>query len=95
MTPQVSGAVTPHVAVTPGSTPGRTPLRDKLNINPEEQLTDPAYAKHVVREASSLFLLKKVFPLKIQVKYFSLAAKGKFAAAEAGSPVTSSPQERF
>lgn len=55
MTPQVGGALTPRAAATPGLTPGRTPLRDKLNINPEEQLTDPAYAKHTVSEASSLF----------------------------------------
>uniref|UniRef100_A0A674MLJ1 Cell division cycle 5-like protein n=1 Tax=Takifugu rubripes TaxID=31033 RepID=A0A674MLJ1_TAKRU len=50
MTPQAGGAMTPRGAVTPGLTPGltpgRTPLRDKLNINAEEQLTDPAYAKH-------------------------------------------------
>lgn len=55
MTPQVGGAVTPRAAGTPGSTPGRTPLRDKLNINPEEQLSDPAIAKHAVSEAASCF----------------------------------------
>lgn len=60
MTPQVGGAMTPRVAVTPGLTPGRTPLRDKLNINPEEQLTDPTYAKHVVSEASSIFPPKDI-----------------------------------
>lgn len=58
LTPQVGGAMTPRGAVTPGLTPGRTPLRDKLNINAEEQLTDPVYAKHIVSEASSCFLLK-------------------------------------
>lgn len=58
MTPQAGGAMTPRGTVTPGLTPGRTPLRDKLNINAEEQLTDPAYAKHAVSEASSCFLLK-------------------------------------
>uniref|UniRef100_A0AAQ5XUV3 CDC5 cell division cycle 5-like (S. pombe) n=1 Tax=Amphiprion ocellaris TaxID=80972 RepID=A0AAQ5XUV3_AMPOC len=46
MTPQAGGAMTPRGAATPGLTPGRTPLRDKLNINSEEQLTDPAYGKH-------------------------------------------------
>uniref|UniRef100_A0A3Q1EVE1 Cell division cycle 5-like protein n=1 Tax=Acanthochromis polyacanthus TaxID=80966 RepID=A0A3Q1EVE1_9TELE len=46
MTPQAGGAMTPRGTTTPGLTPGRTPLRDKLNINSEEQLTDPAYAKH-------------------------------------------------
>lgn len=48
MTPQAGGGMTPRGAVTPGLTPGRTPLRDKLNINSEEQLADPAYAKHLV-----------------------------------------------
>lgn len=50
MTPQGGGGMTPRGAVTPGVTPGRTPLRDKLNINTEEQLADPAYAKHLQRE---------------------------------------------
>uniref|UniRef100_A0A3Q4MIY1 Cell division cycle 5-like protein n=1 Tax=Neolamprologus brichardi TaxID=32507 RepID=A0A3Q4MIY1_NEOBR len=45
MTPQVGGAMTPRVGGTPGLTPGRTPLRDKLNINTEEQLADPAYQR--------------------------------------------------
>lgn len=58
MTPQAGGAMTPRGAVTPGLTPGRTPLRDKLNINAEEQLADPAYAKHAVSEASACYLLK-------------------------------------
>ncbi|CAB1331020.1 unnamed protein product [Coregonus sp. 'balchen'] len=51
MTPQ--GGLTPKGpgTVTPGVTPGRTPLRDKLNINTEEQLADPAYAKHLQRES--------------------------------------------
>lgn len=48
MTPQSGGGMTPRGAVTPGVTPGRTPLRDKLNINSEEQLADPAFAKHMV-----------------------------------------------
>uniref|UniRef100_A0A4W6C2V9 Cell division cycle 5-like protein n=1 Tax=Lates calcarifer TaxID=8187 RepID=A0A4W6C2V9_LATCA len=51
MTPQAGGGMTPRGAATPGLTPGRTPLRDKLNINSEEQLTDPAYAKHMQRES--------------------------------------------
>ncbi|KAM4607720.1 cell division cycle 5-like protein [Polymixia lowei] len=59
MTPQAGGAggMTPRGPTTPGSTPGRTPLRDKLNINTEEQLADPAYAKHLQRE--SLHQLKQ------------------------------------
>lgn len=48
MTPQSGGGMTPRGAVTPGVTPIRTPLRDKLNINSEEQLADPAFAKHMV-----------------------------------------------
>uniref|UniRef100_A0A8C4HF09 Cell division cycle 5-like protein n=1 Tax=Dicentrarchus labrax TaxID=13489 RepID=A0A8C4HF09_DICLA len=51
MTPQAGGVMTPRGAVTPGLTPVRTPLRDKLNINSEEQLADPAYAKHMQRES--------------------------------------------
>ncbi|XP_049591101.1 cell division cycle 5-like protein [Syngnathus scovelli] len=51
MTPQASEALTPRGPVTPGLTPLRTPLRDKLNINSEEQLADPSYAKHVQRES--------------------------------------------
>lgn len=71
MTPQVGGALTPRAAGTPGLTPGRTPLRDKLNINPEEQLSDPAFAKHAVSEDASLFLLKTfVFRFKMHIKYF-------------------------
>lgn len=49
MTPH--SGMTPKVTATPGLTPGRTPLRDKLNINTEEQLADPAYAKHLQRES--------------------------------------------
>lgn len=44
------GGLTPKPAV--GTTPGRTPLRDKLNINPEEGMadySDPSYAKQLVR----------------------------------------------
>uniref|UniRef100_A0A3Q2PH78 Cell division cycle 5-like protein n=1 Tax=Fundulus heteroclitus TaxID=8078 RepID=A0A3Q2PH78_FUNHE len=48
MTPIASG-MTPRG--TPGLTPARTPLRDKLNINTEDQLADPAYAKHVQKES--------------------------------------------
>ncbi|MED6290901.1 CDC5 cell division cycle 5-like protein [Characodon lateralis] len=48
MTP-LAGGMTPRG--TPGLTPGRTPLRDKLNINTEDQLADPAYAKHVQKES--------------------------------------------
>ncbi|KAM9465960.1 cell division cycle 5-like protein [Clarias gariepinus] len=50
--------LTPHSGMTPkpsiGVTPGRTPLRDKLNINTEDGVvdyTDPAYAKHLQRES--------------------------------------------
>lgn len=53
MTPQGGGAMTPRGAVTPGLTPGRTPLRDKLNINSEEQLADPAFAKHLASTHSN------------------------------------------
>ncbi|XP_005810448.1 cell division cycle 5-like protein [Xiphophorus maculatus] len=48
MTP-LAGGMTPRG--TPGLTPGRTPLRDKLNINTEDQLADPAFAKHVQKES--------------------------------------------
>ncbi|CAL8257977.1 unnamed protein product [Arctogadus glacialis] len=53
LTPQAgaAGGLTPRGALTPGTTPSRTPLRDKLNINSEEQLADPAYAKHLLRES--------------------------------------------
>lgn len=82
MTPQAGGALTPRVAGTPGLTPGRTPLRDKLNINPEEQLTDPAYAKHAVSEDASLSLLKTfVFRFKMQVKYFLPCSKRKVCSS--------------
>ncbi|KAJ8341748.1 hypothetical protein SKAU_G00340390 [Synaphobranchus kaupii] len=50
LTPQ--GGLTPKPAV--GVTPGRTPLRDKLNINTEEGMvdySDPAFAKHLQRES--------------------------------------------
>lgn len=52
MTPQAGVGMTPRGAATPGLTPGRTPLRDKLNINSEEQLADPAFAKHMVNKLS-------------------------------------------
>lgn len=54
--------MTPHSGMTPkptvAVTPGRTPLRDKLNINTEDgsvDYTDPAYTKHLVgtRQGSS------------------------------------------
>ncbi|KAJ8290542.1 hypothetical protein GJAV_G00014260 [Gymnothorax javanicus] len=50
LTPQ--GGLTPKPTV--GMTPGRTPLRDKLNINAEEGMadySDPAYTKHLQRES--------------------------------------------
>lgn len=50
LTPQ--GGLTPKPPV--GVTPGRTPLRDKLNINAEEGMvdySDPAFAKHLQRES--------------------------------------------
>ncbi|KAG9335800.1 hypothetical protein JZ751_003632 [Albula glossodonta] len=50
LTPQ--GGLTPKPAM--GVTPGRTPLRDKLNINAEDGMvdySDPAYAKHLQRES--------------------------------------------
>lgn len=65
MTPQAGGGVTPRGAVTPGLTPSRTPLRDKLNINSEEQLADPAYAKHLVSKLSS-FIHKIYFLVRPQ-----------------------------
>lgn len=47
--------LTPHSGMTPkpsiGVTPGRTPLRDKLNINAEDGVVDyadPSFAKHLV-----------------------------------------------
>uniref|UniRef100_A0A672NS64 Cell division cycle 5-like protein n=1 Tax=Sinocyclocheilus grahami TaxID=75366 RepID=A0A672NS64_SINGR len=50
--------MTPHSGMTPkpsvGVTPGRTPLRDKLNINTEEggvDYSDPSFAKHLQRES--------------------------------------------
>ncbi|XP_062378677.1 cell division cycle 5-like protein [Sardina pilchardus] len=51
--------MTPHSGMTPKpspaatATPGRTPLRDKLNINTEDgsvDYTDPAFTKHLQRE---------------------------------------------
>ncbi|MGH0135288.1 UNVERIFIED_CONTAM: hypothetical protein FKN15_000854 [Acipenser sinensis] len=46
------GALTPKPAIE--ITPGRTPLRDKLNINAEEGMVDyndPSYSKHLERES--------------------------------------------
>uniref|UniRef100_A0A671M1D8 Cell division cycle 5-like protein n=1 Tax=Sinocyclocheilus anshuiensis TaxID=1608454 RepID=A0A671M1D8_9TELE len=50
--------MTPHGGMTPkpsvGVTPGRTPLRDKLNINTEEggvDYSDPSFAKHLQKES--------------------------------------------
>ncbi|XP_006625730.1 cell division cycle 5-like protein [Lepisosteus oculatus] len=46
------GGLTPKASV--GVTPGRTPLRDKLNINAEDGMVDfndPSYAKHLERES--------------------------------------------
>ncbi|XP_077437336.1 cell division cycle 5-like protein [Vanacampus margaritifer] len=51
MTPQAAVTLTPRGPTTPGLTPARTPLRDKLNINSEEQLADPTFAKHLQRES--------------------------------------------
>ncbi|KAF6737409.1 Cell division cycle 5-like protein [Oryzias melastigma] len=51
MTPQAGGGVTPRGLATPGLTPGRTPLRDKLNINTDEQAADPTFAKHAQKES--------------------------------------------
>lgn len=56
MTPQAGAAMTPRGVPTPGLTPVRTPLRDKLNINSEEQLADPAFAKHVVKTQANAML---------------------------------------
>lgn len=58
-TPSHTGeGLTPHGGLTPkasvGVTPGRTPLRDKLNINTEEggvDYTDPSFSKHMQRES--------------------------------------------
>ncbi|XP_022359403.1 cell division cycle 5-like protein isoform X1 [Enhydra lutris kenyoni] len=50
--------LTPRSGTTPkpviNSTPGRTPLRDKLNINPEDGMadySDPSYVKQMERES--------------------------------------------
>ncbi|KAJ8387821.1 hypothetical protein AAFF_G00149700 [Aldrovandia affinis] len=55
---QGSDGLTPKGGLTPkptvGVTPGRTPLRDKLNINAEDGMvdySDPAFAKHLQRES--------------------------------------------
>ncbi|XP_063771276.1 cell division cycle 5-like protein [Pseudophryne corroboree] len=55
---QSSEGLTPHGGMTPkpviAATPGRTPLRDKLNINPEDgsvDYNDPAYMKQLERES--------------------------------------------
>ncbi|KAM5163043.1 cell division cycle 5-like protein [Mantella aurantiaca] len=55
---QSSEGLTPHGGMTPkpviGATPGRTPLRDKLNINPEDgavDYNDPTYIKQLERES--------------------------------------------
>lgn len=99
MTPQ--GALTPK---GPGTvTPGRTPLRDKLNINTEEQLADPAYARHMVTQTtiemavSNLFSVCITFILCVCNFYFvcmCVATRVK-GAAEAGSDVAADPQERL
>lgn len=62
MTPQAGVAMTPRGAATPGLTPGRTPLRDKLNINTEDQLADPAFAKHLVQHTLLFLLLLTCLP---------------------------------
>lgn len=55
---QSAEGLTPRGGMTPkpviGATPGRTPLRDKLNINPEDgsvDYNDPAYIKQLERES--------------------------------------------
>ncbi|XP_068136256.1 cell division cycle 5-like protein [Hyperolius riggenbachi] len=55
---QSSEGLTPRGGMTPkpviGATPGRTPLRDKLNINPEDgsvDYNDPSYMKQLERES--------------------------------------------
>lgn len=55
---QSSEGLTPRGGMTPkpviGATPGRTPLRDKLNINPEDgsvDYNDPTYVKQLERES--------------------------------------------
>ncbi|XP_077345082.1 cell division cycle 5-like protein [Lithobates pipiens] len=55
---QSTEGLTPRGGMTPkpviGATPGRTPLRDKLNINPEDgsvDYNDPAYIKQLERES--------------------------------------------
>ncbi len=40
------GGATPHSAV-PGQTPLRTPARDKLNINVDNEYDDPEYAQYL------------------------------------------------
>ena len=56
-----SEGLTPRSGTTPkpviNSTPGRTPLRDKLNINPEDGMadySDPSYVKQMVHVNSLL-----------------------------------------
>ncbi|KAG7273014.1 hypothetical protein CRUP_011898 [Coryphaenoides rupestris] len=66
MTPQAgaAGGMTPRGPVTPGLTPGRTPLRDKLNINSEEQLADPAESLQQLKQGlSSLPVPKNDFEI--------------------------------
>ncbi|MEE6514022.1 hypothetical protein FKM82_021944, partial [Ascaphus truei] len=55
---QSSEGSTPRGGMTPkpviGATPGRTPLRDKLNINPEDgtiDYNDPSYIKQLEKES--------------------------------------------
>jgi hypothetical protein len=55
--------LTPRSGTTPkpvtNATPGRTPLRDKLNINPEDGMadySDPSYVKQMVSISSFLCL---------------------------------------
>lgn len=55
--------LTPRSGTTPkpvtNATPGRTPLRDKLNINPEDGMadySDPSYVKQMVSVNSILFI---------------------------------------
>lgn len=69
--------LTPHSGMTPkpsiGVTPGRTPLRDKLNINAEDGVVDyadPAYAKHLVgRKKSDVRII--LFFLSISLRNFN------------------------
>ncbi|KAG1932257.1 cell division cycle 5-like protein [Pimephales promelas] len=85
MTPQ--GGMTPKPSV--GVTPGRTPLRDKLNINTEEgsvDYSDPSFAKHLQRESREqlkLGLMSLPVPKMILRLFFLKTLRKELEEAEA------------